>query len=106
MSGAEKVKLRLLQSYKDISALPMSGRKDFYRRASSYDKGNLWRVHLALYIVKNPELTGEQKGVVLDAMSMATPELFEIPKDSPAWRIKVGAPLESLTQRALEVFSK
>lgn len=96
----------LLQRYKDISALSMSKRKDLFRRASADDKSGLWKVHLALYLAGHPELTKEQKNIVLEAMALARPELFEISEGDFAWSTKVNKPLKSFKKRALDVFSK
>jgi hypothetical protein len=62
--GDRKAEDDLLQKYKDISALPMKKRKDVFRKASAKDKSDLWKTHLALYLVKHPELNEWQKETV------------------------------------------
>jgi len=90
--------------YYDISALPIAERKASFRNASSNDKSNLWRTHLALFFVKRPELNDWQKQVVLAAMSLVTPEYFEVRPSSPSWRTKVRDPLRSLEEQMLAAF--
>jgi hypothetical protein len=95
----------LFQKYKDISALPMRKRKAAFRKASSKDRSDLWRTHLALYLVNHTELNLRQKQIILEGMSLATPEGFEASSDNPAWKTKVKE-LRSLENRILTVFSK
>ncbi|MBA3634374.1 MAG: bacteriocin fulvocin C-related protein [Acidobacteria bacterium] len=42
----------------------------------------------------------------MEAIALVTPESYEIPRDSSEWKAKVDEPLQSLTRRAHEVFSK
>ncbi len=95
----------LFQKYKDISALPMKKRKAAFRKALPKDRSDLWRTHLALYLVKHTELNQEQKQIILEGMSLATPEGFEVKSDNPAWKTKVEE-LGSLENRILAFFSK
>jgi hypothetical protein len=95
----------LLSLYSDLSALPLKERKAAFRNASSNDKTNLWRTHLALFLVKRPDLDEWQKGIILAAMSLVTPAYFEVRADSPTWKLKVRDPLRSLEQEILGAFS-
>lgn len=56
-----KLKLMFLKMYFDISALPLKKRKTSFRTASPNDKSDLWRTHLALFLVKRTELNEWQK---------------------------------------------
>jgi hypothetical protein len=91
--------------YYDISALPLTERKASFRNASSNDKSNLWKTHLALFLVKRPELNEWQKEIILAAMSLATPEYFEVGPKSPLWKTKVREPLRSLEEQIVVTFS-
>jgi hypothetical protein len=104
-TAGQKTEDDILKMYYDISALPVPERKASFRNASSNDKSNLWRTHLALFFVKRPELNEWQKAVVLAAMSLATPEYFEVRPGSPSWRTKVREPLSSLEEQILAAFS-
>ena len=102
---SEKTEDDILKMYYDISALSLTERKASFRKASSNDKSSLWRTHLALFLVKRPELNEWQKEVILAAMSLATPEYFEVGPASPAWRAKVRDPLRTLEEQILAAFS-
>jgi hypothetical protein len=102
---SEKTDDDILKKYYDISALPLTERKASFRNASSNDKSNLWRTHLALFLVKRPELNEWQKEVILAAVSLATPEYFEVGPKNPTWRTKVQDPLRSLEEQILAAFS-
>lgn len=104
-TASEKTDDDILKMYYDISALSIAERKASFRNASSNDKSSLWRTHLALFFVKRPELNEWQKQVVLAAMSLVTPEYFEVRPGSPSWRTKVRDPLRSLEEQILAVFS-
>lgn len=95
----------VLQAYKDISALPVSQRGDAFANSSAQKKSALWTLHMKLFLSKHPELTEEQRRIVSDAISLATPQFFEIRSDNPEWATKVDEPLQRLTQRAVEAFT-
>jgi hypothetical protein len=96
----------LVQKYGDISALPMQKRKTAFRKASPKDRSDLWKTHLALYLVKHSELNEGQKEIILEGISFATPASFELPPDNPLWTARVGEPLRLLENRILAAFSK
>lgn len=95
----------LLSLYSDLSALPLKERKATFRNASSTSKSDLWRTHLALFLVKDPKLNEWQKEIILTAMSLVSPGYFEVRSNSPAWKEKVRDPLRSLEQEILSAFS-
>lgn len=101
-SSNANVKDEFVQKYKDVSALTAPERKAFFKNASAKDRSNLWKTHLALYFVKNPNLNNEQKDLILESISISTPELFEFTADNSSKEIT----LQSLAQHALGVFSK
>jgi hypothetical protein len=96
----------ILKMYYDVSALPIKDAKASFRNASSNDKSELWRTHLALFLVKRPELNETQKEIILAAMSLATAEFFEVRSSDPAWKAKVRDPLRSLEEQITKGFSR
>jgi hypothetical protein len=95
----------ILKRYYDLSALPLKQRKASFRNASSNDKGDLWRTHLALFLVKRPDLNEWQKTIILAAMALATPENFALQSDSVEWKTKVRARLRALEEQIIAAFS-
>ena len=95
----------ILKMYYYVSALPLKERKAAFRNASSKNKSDLWRTHLALFLIKRPELNEWQKEIILTAMSLATPEYFEVRPNSTAWQTKVREPLRSLEEQIFVAFS-
>jgi hypothetical protein len=59
--GGGKAEDDILKKYNDISALPLKKRKASFRNASSKTKADLWRTHLALFLVRLPGLNEWQK---------------------------------------------
>lgn len=104
--GGGTTEINLLKKYLDISALSVPERKEVFRNDSANNKSNLWRVHLAFHLAKQPGLNSRQMEIILEVITFATPELYEIPIDSPEWRVKVHEPIQLFTSRALEVFSR
>jgi hypothetical protein len=95
----------ILKMYYDLSALPLKKRKASFRNALADDKSDLWRTHLALFLVKRPELNDWQKAIILAAMSLATPEFFAIRSTDSDWKAKVRDPSRYLEAQILNVFS-
>ena len=95
----------ILNIYFDLSALPLKERKASFRNASSKNQSGLWRTHLALFLVKRPDLNEWQKQIILSAMALVTPEFFEVRASNPAWNTKVRVPLRALEEQILAAFS-
>ena len=95
----------ILKMYYSMLALPVKDAKASFWNASSNDKSELWRTHLALFLVKRPELNERQKKVILAAISLATPEFFEMRSSDPRWKAKVQDPLRSLEEQIISAFS-
>jgi hypothetical protein len=104
-SAVGKAEHDILRLYYDMSALPLKERKTSFRNVSSNDKSELWRTHLALFLVKRPELDEWQKEIILAAISFATPEHFDVLPSNPAWKAMVRVPLRSLEEQIVAAFS-
>lgn len=103
--GGGEIEISLLQRYSDVSSLSIHQRRILFRDASTSNKSDLWRTHLVIYLVKHPELNKNQKDIILLGVSMATPELFSIEKNSFTWNTMVAEPIQLLRKRAIELFS-
>jgi hypothetical protein len=102
--AAEKTEADILKMYYDMSALPLKKRRASFINASPDDKSGLWRTHLALFLVKRPDLNERQTETVLAAMSLATPEYFEVQSGDPAWKEKVRDPSRALEAKIFTAF--
>ena len=97
----------LLQQYVTMSPAPMSEKAQVLQRISAVERSYLWRVHLGIYLMQRPNLTPDQQSVILDTLSIATPQLFVAPDPNDVtWRSKVHEPLDRLRRRALALFAK
>ncbi len=94
-----------LRKYTQLSELSKGDRKASFNLMKAEEKASLWRVHLGLNLARHSEWTEQQRSIVLEAIAMATPELYRFPKDSK-WTRLVDEPVRLLTQKALLVFSK
>lgn len=103
--GGGEIELSLLQKYSNVSSLSMRQRRILFRDATTNNKSDLWRTHLVIYLVKHPELNKNQGDIILQAVSIVTPELFSIEQDSFVWNTMVAEPIQLLRKRVIEVFS-
>jgi hypothetical protein len=103
--GGGKTEADILKMYSDISALPLKKRRSFFRNASPNDKRDLWKTHLALFLVKRQNLNEWQKTIILSAMSLCTSEYFEIRSGDPLWKTKVRDPARALEAQIVNAFS-
>ena len=94
-----------LRKYSELSELSKAHRRASFSLMTAEDKSTLWRVHFSLNLARHPEWTEKQRSIVLEAIALATPALYKVPKDN-TWIRLVDEPVRSLTQRALLVFSK
>ncbi|MEP6912539.1 MAG: bacteriocin fulvocin C-related protein [bacterium] len=96
----------LLRAYSALNSLSLVDRKIVFRQACPKEKSNLWKLHLALSMIKRPGLTEQQQAVVLEAMSFASAEVFELRGKDLASKTEIEIALQALTSRAMQIFSK
>lgn len=105
--GGDRTDVEYLQKYLGLANFrKLSERKEFFRNASSQDKSQYWKVHFARSLVLFPDLTKQQKDIILDAIALANPRIFEISKTSSEWKTRVDKPIKALSSRTVEAFSK
>lgn len=92
--------------YSNLSTLSVSDRKEFYTKLTPDLKNEIWKVQLRSYLSKHPELTDKQRQAIESLIAFSKPQVYEIPQDSPSWEEKVNKPVQSLTERILEVFPR
>lgn len=94
-----------LRRYTELSELSIRDRKVSFNLMGAEQKASLWRVHFGLNLARHPEWTEQQRSIVLEAITMTTPQLYTLPKDNN-WTRRVDEPVRLLTQKALLVFTK
>lgn len=102
----QKINLKnvVLQNYISASSLPIKERRNFFGNLSAEEKANLFKLHLALQIVKRPNLTNEQKDLILEGISIATPNAYD--KNNPEKLEKSRQDAKLFEQKMLLLFSK
>ena len=95
-----------LKKYADVAALPMEKRRSAFIEASAKEKSDLFRTHLALYLARHAELNEDQKQIILEGMSLATPERYEVRSDSADWKARVEEPMKQSEIRIRSAFSR
>lgn len=92
--------------YSDLSLLSVSERKQLYIDLTPELKSELWKVQLRLYLLKNSDLTNQQKKAIEEAIIFIKPQFYKIAPDSTDWEEKVNKPVQLLEKRILEVFPR
>lgn len=103
VGGAQDVEM--LEKYTQYSQLDRGARKTRFNQISPKEKSDLFRVHLGLNLARHPEWTDDQRSIVLEAIEIVSPELYQIPKDKN-WTRLVDEPIRLFAQRTLLLFSK
>lgn len=94
-----------LRKYSELSELTKEERKLSFSLMAAEDRSSMWRVHLGLNLARHPEWTEPQRSIVLEALTMVTPQLYKTPRNNN-WTRLVDEPVRILAQKALFVFSK
>jgi len=97
----------LLTKYITLCAQPFPERLRSMQGFSATERSQVWRLHLGLFLARNPTLTRDQQGIVIEALQLTTPKLFVTPEpNNPTWRSQVVEPVENLRRRGLQIFSR
>jgi rubrerythrin len=90
----------ILQKYIEVSSLPNGERQKAFSEVSNEMKAKLFRFHLAFQFAKRPNLSNDQKGLILDAIMSASPDVYDTKKTESSNRLQ----LMSVEARAKSVF--
>jgi len=96
----------VIETYLSLDSLSMAERKKLVARASAQQSSDLWRLHLSLALITSPSLSPAQQAVIVSAIALADPSLFDTRKRDSEWRGKIGPSLQNLQVSARSVFSK
>lgn len=94
----------VLKNYVDISSLAMNKRPKAFSGLSARDKANLFKLHLAVQFVKRPYLTKEQKNVILESISMISPDSYN--EENSEKQNKAQQDASVIEQKAKTMFSR
>jgi hypothetical protein len=103
VNTAEKV----LQNYIDISSLPMNKRPATFSRLSAEDKANLFKLHLALQLIKRPNLTNQQRDFILESVLIITADSYNTDAEARTKALQAATVMEASAKTlfpAKEVF--
>lgn len=96
----------LLEKYIVLSGQNAPDRIQLMRTLSPAERSFLWRVHLGLYLARNP-LSRDQQSIVIETLELISPQLFSPPDSrNPGDRVMTLERVDRLKQRGLQLFSK
>lgn len=91
-----------LQNYIKISSLPMNQRSKTFSVLTAEEKVTVFKLHLALQLVKRPNLTKDQKDIILESISSLSSDNYDKTKD----RTNAEAVTRNIEARATSIFSQ
>lgn len=93
------------RAYDELRSIKARERAELVRQMSPSMQADIWAHHFLTTLVEHPEFTAEQQAVIQEALSLLTPELFEIDPSHPQWAEQVDKPLRALKERAKAAFA-
>lgn len=81
-----------------IASLPSMSVQVFYETLSPQEKADIWTAHLKEFLASHPDLTAEQRDVILEALGLIALDVFEVQPHDSAWEWTRAA-LDRLTMR-------
>ena len=100
-TDVKPVRLRILENQMRLLSASLDSRAQIFSQSAPKDKSDLFRFHLALQLVKHSEMNQEQKNLILDSISLSTPETY-LESNRTATQQKS----QILQQRAMKLFSR
>ena len=100
-TDVKPVRLRILENQIRLLSASLDSRAQIFSQSVPKDKSDLFRFHLALQLVKHSEMNQEQKNLILDSISLSTPETY-----LESNRIATQQKSQILQQRAMKLFSR
>ncbi|MCW5959994.1 MAG: bacteriocin fulvocin C-related protein [Pyrinomonadaceae bacterium] len=105
--GGNKEDTLMLQKYIEVSNLAtFDERRNIFSNVSALERSNFWKVQLAYSLVKFPDLNFEQNEVIIDALSLITPELFEMTTPSKNSQDSMQPAIKTISDRIYVTFPK
>lgn len=86
--------------YRDISAMPLDARRVEFRALSPAMRDAVWTVHLGDYLLNHPDLTDDERSVILEAIGLLQTGLARVDRDEVDWTFRVYRPFLALQSRA------
>jgi hypothetical protein len=87
-----------------IMSLPGGQRQRAFSDISNDEKANLYRVKLALEFAKRPNLSKEQKSLILESISAVSAETYN--KENPESAVKAEKQAEDFERKAASIFPR
>ncbi len=85
-----------------VMSMPGGKRQKTFSDISNEEKANVYRVKLALEFTKRPNLSKEQKSLILDTISAISADTYN--KKNPELAAKAEKQAEDLEQKAVSIF--
>lgn len=85
-----------------VMSLPGGERQKTFSDISNEDKANVYKVKLALEFIKRPNLSNEQKSLILNIISAITADTYD--RENPELATKAQNRVEEIQQKAISIF--
>lgn len=105
-SDTQTQEAALIQKYVVLCGQNTSDRIQSIQALNSTEKAYVWRLHLGLYLAGNPDFSRDQQGIILELLTLTTPQLFNPPNPNKPNERSVLEQVDLLRRRGLQIFSK
>jgi hypothetical protein len=94
-----------IERYEALSTLRKTDREAELENTDPRMKEDLWSIHLERYLVRHPELTDRQRGVILEGLALVQSGAMELAPWDLAWAEAVDRPVHQIEAHAKGVFT-
>ncbi|HYI10134.1 MAG TPA: bacteriocin fulvocin C-related protein [Thermoanaerobaculia bacterium] len=86
--------------YQTIRSLPRNEGKAHYYSLPDQAHKDVWTQHLVTFLKEHPELSEDQRDVILQGIGLLATGILDISDTDPRWRTEVGDPVARVVARA------
>lgn len=88
------------------AAMTAANHHEIYHSVPKDMQSDLWTIHLTRALVENPNLSAEQRAVILQGIGLVATGALEIDREDPQWEHLVHEPVQALEREAKVLFER
>ena len=92
--------------YDELGRLPWAYRRVVLGELPPATRSALFQTHYERYALAHPDMSPAQRAVLDRAKELMTPDVYALPRESPEWKTRIGAPQAELERQARAVFDR
>ena len=100
----EQNRSKLPTDYDELGRLPWAYRRVVLGELPPATRSALFQTHYERYALAHPDMSPAQRAVLDRAKELMTPDVYALPRESPEWKTRIGAPQAELERQARAAF--